>query len=224
MKPQPTKKDSNIHILHDKVIYIVSHNRFQSELLLFYLLHETGADCHMADDITDIPHEKSPQNILFLIECPGTDIEHCLNELPICIKDQLFNYPVALFNVTQGHGIENKAVSKGVKGIFYAQDPLPRFQKGVSAIFEGELWVSREILTKYVIESREKDKNDIQDNILTQREIQILAMISTGAKNEEIADKLFISPNTVKTHAYNIFKKIDVPNRLQAALWAAKNL
>jgi DNA-binding CsgD family transcriptional regulator len=49
-------------------------------------------------------------------------------------------------------------------------------------------------------------------------------MISVGAKNEEIADKLFISPNTVKTHIYNIFKKIDVPNRLQAALWAAKHL
>jgi len=49
-------------------------------------------------------------------------------------------------------------------------------------------------------------------------------MVAVGAKNEEIADELFISPNTVRTHIYNIFKKINVPNRLQAALWAAKNL
>jgi DNA-binding CsgD family transcriptional regulator len=71
------------------------------------------------------------------------------------------------------------------------------------------------------------------------REIEILSMVAFGAKNEQIADKLFISPNTVKTHVYNIFKispntvkthvynifkKISVPNRLQAALWAAKNL
>jgi LuxR family transcriptional regulator of csgAB operon len=45
-----------------------------------------------------------------------------------------------------------------------------------------------------------------------------------GATNEEIGAKLCISTNTVKTHVYNIFHKIKVPNRLQAALWAAKNL
>jgi DNA-binding CsgD family transcriptional regulator len=49
-------------------------------------------------------------------------------------------------------------------------------------------------------------------------------MIAVGATNDEIADKLFISPHTVKTHLYRIFKKINVPNRVQAALWAAKNL
>jgi DNA-binding CsgD family transcriptional regulator len=59
---------------------------------------------------------------------------------------------------------------------------------------------------------------------LTPREKEILALVSAGAKNEQIAEALHISPNTVKTHIYNIFKKIDVPNRLQAALWAVKNL
>jgi LuxR family transcriptional regulator of csgAB operon len=59
---------------------------------------------------------------------------------------------------------------------------------------------------------------------ITGREAQILAMVAVGAKNEEIADKLGISPHTVKTHIYNLCKKIGVPNRLQAALWAAKNL
>ena len=49
-------------------------------------------------------------------------------------------------------------------------------------------------------------------------------LVSAGAKNEQIAEELHISPNTVKTHIYNIFKKIGVPNRLQAALWAVKNL
>jgi len=43
-------------------------------------------------------------------------------------------------------------------------------------------------------------------------------------ENEEIAKELHVSLSTVKTHIYSIFKKIDVPNRLQAALWAAKYL
>lgn len=61
-------------------------------------------------------------------------------------------------------------------------------------------------------------------SILTQREVEILTHVAVGATNEEIADKLCISPHTVKTHVYNICKKVGAPNRLQAALWAAKNL
>jgi DNA-binding CsgD family transcriptional regulator len=48
-------------------------------------------------------------------------------------------------------------------------------------------------------------------------------MVASGATNEQISDRLFLSRHTVKTHVYNIFKKINVTNRLQAALWAAKN-
>jgi len=95
----------------------------------------------------------------------------------------------------------------------------------VSALFNDELWVSREIMTKTILENRDRDIITITDqNTLTPREIEILSFIALGAKNEHIAEELFISPNTVKTHIYNIFKKINVPNRLQAALWAAKNL
>jgi LuxR family transcriptional regulator of csgAB operon len=48
--------------------------------------------------------------------------------------------------------------------------------------------------------------------------------VENGAQNDEIAEKLFISPHTVKTHLCHIFKKISVPDRLQAVLWVAKNL
>jgi|GEM_PF-4210763 len=59
---------------------------------------------------------------------------------------------------------------------------------------------------------------------LTRREVEILDLISNGYANQQIADELFISPHTVKTHLHNIFKKIKVKRRLQAALWAAQNL
>ena len=80
------------------------------------------------------------------------------------------------------------------------------------------------IRDRFIPDDKGPDPAQMEASILTPREIEILSLVAIGAKNEEIAEKLYISSNTVKTHIYNIFKKIDVPNRLQAALWAAKNL
>ena len=97
-------------------------------------------------------------------------------------------------------------------------------------ILNGELWVSRDVLSKYVLEDRDYypsyDMKSIKraEQKLTKREQEILAMVSVGARNDEIADSLCISRHTVKTHLYNVFKKIHVADRLQAALWAAKEL
>jgi DNA-binding NarL/FixJ family response regulator len=120
-------------------------------------------------------------------------------------------------------GIEKEVTGSTISGIFYSSDPLNQFLKGVSAIFNGELWFSREVMTNLVRNSRNSNSSNIKDT-LTHREIEILSLIAVGEKNEDIAEKLFVSTNTVKTHIYNIFKKINVSNRLQAALWAAKNL
>ena len=61
-------------------------------------------------------------------------------------------------------------------------------------------------------------------DLLTIREKEILALVSSGYGNQQIADELCISIHTVKTHTYNIYQKIGVSSRLQATLWAAKYL
>ena len=59
-------------------------------------------------------------------------------------------------------------------------------------------------------------------NTLTQREQEILDKVAHGNSNKDIADELYISRHTVKTHIYNIFRKIDVSSRIQAALWSVE--
>jgi DNA-binding CsgD family transcriptional regulator len=63
-----------------------------------------------------------------------------------------------------------------------------------------------------------------QPHPLTSREQEILRLMAMGGTDDKIAEMLRISPRTVKNHLYHVFKKINVPNRVQASLWAAKNL
>jgi len=63
-----------------------------------------------------------------------------------------------------------------------------------------------------------------EHDLLTMREMEILNLLSTGAKNTDIAKQLSLSVHTIKTHIYHIYKKLDVENRTQAVNWASHNL
>jgi DNA-binding NarL/FixJ family response regulator len=226
--PSHTSKKGRAKVLAGRLVHIVGQHLFQNELIAFYLKREFGLQCSIGRDPLNIDTrilQRADWPALILIECPEKDLDAFLRGLKKGDSSITARHLVALFNVEHGQGIEEKAVARGIRGIFNSEDPIENLYKGIGAIFDGELWVSKEVLTNYIMEKMGKEVSSKQDKaLLTSREIEILAMISLGTKNEAIAEKLFISPNTVKTHIYNIFKKINVPNRLQAALWAAKNL
>ena len=100
--------------------------------------------------------------------------------------------------------------------------------KGVSAMLDNELWFSREAMSAFLLGKQNRPAEltvtPEEQTELSLREKEILRMLATGATNKDMADKLYLSLNTIKSHIYNIYKKIDVPNRLQASLWAAKHL
>ncbi len=227
MEKAPSR-DNEPAQLTDKVIYVIGPRRFQNELVVFFLEHETGVKCVEREDVRQFPatdNKDIRQTKLILLDCLETDLDSFLAELGSNAEKMLYQHLVVLFNVRPGLEIEEKALRKGIRGFFYQKDPLDRLAKGVRAIFNGELWATRGVMTKAILENRDKDIVSKKDtSLLTPREIEILTMIAVGARNEQIADELFISRNTVRTHIYNIFKKINVPNRLQAALWAVKNL
>lgn len=232
MTSNSSKKDVP-RVLRDRHVYIIGQHQFQNELIAVYLKREIDAQCSICKSPIDIhkkDNNRSDKPALILIEAPDNeDLDTYLKRFKKIDRNITDHHLMALFNVNGGQGIEKRAISLGIKGIFYGEASIESLRKGIAAIFNGELWVSREVLKQYVIETHVEEH--IEDSsaknekaLLTSREIEILAMIATGSTNEVIGEKLFISLNTVKTHIYNIFKKINVPNRLQAALWAAKNL
>lgn len=78
-------------------------------------------------------------------------------------------------------------------------------------------------LTPLMKDRLEKINKQNDDEILTRREIEVLKLLAEGLFNKEIAYKLSISEKTVKNHVSNIFKKIGVFDRTQAAVYAIKN-
>jgi len=224
MGPAMTKKQKNIPSSKSMPFYIVGHRRLENELMASYLERQTGGECFVIENINHIPKNNDRPKLVFW-NCYKKDLKNLLAELRAYnIHKQSANH-IVLFNVPTDLKFEKKFVLEGIHGFFYEHNPLDVFLKGVRAVIDGKLWLSRDMMTKCIFEGANDNRSltsDIKD--LTERETEILALVAVGSTNEEIADRLCISPNTVKSHLYKIFKKINVPNRVQASLWAAKNL
>lgn len=208
--------------------FIVGNRRLQNELMASYLERQTGDQCFVAENINHIP-SCNPKNNgrpkLVFWDCQKKDLKNILAELRAYTSRKQTENHIVLFNVPPTFEFEKKFVLEGIHGFFYENDPLDIFLKGVKAVINGKLWLSRDMMTKCIFEDSDKIKSSRKAlEFLTERQIEILALVAVGATNDEIAEKLFISPHTVKTHLYKTFKKINVPNRVQASLWAAQNL
>jgi len=95
----------------------------------------------------------------------------------------------------------------------------------VKSTYEGASWldprIAKIVLDKFVDKFGKFLKNDTMSD-LTERELDVLNLIAKGCSNQEISDNLYISLNTVKTHIKNIFQKLEVEDRTQAAMKAVK--
>ena len=210
----------------EKVVHIFGPNKLQNGLLALFLETETGLKCTCGP--MPVPtkngNKGAAQACLIMLDCRGIDCVKMRN-LGMEPNSTTSQCPIVLFNVEPDDEIEKEAVDRGVRGIFYDSEPPDRFTKGILAVLNGELWYSRKALSKCALEAKSHVKLPAGPAAtLTRREKEILTKIASGAGNKEIADDLCISTYTVKTHIYNIYKKINVPNRLQATLWMAEYL
>lgn len=116
-----------------------------------------------------------------------------------------------------------KAVDIGVDGYILKDSESAELKKAIRAVRDGENYIQPSLIPALNSQllSRDTDKDKISS--LTNRELEVLVQVANGMFNKEIATNLNISERTVKNHISNIFKKIDVSDRTQAAVFAIKN-
>lgn len=116
-----------------------------------------------------------------------------------------------------------KAFDIGTDGYILKKSCFMDLKKAIYEIMSGNSYIHPNLL--YILNSKllEKNLNKIKIKSLTKREIEVLIQVANGMFNKEIANNLNISERTVKNHLSNIFKKIDVSDRTQAAVFAIKN-
>lgn len=116
-----------------------------------------------------------------------------------------------------------KAIEVGVNGYVLKDSSAAVLKKAIFTVYQDGTYFEpllEEELKKGTSESETKSR---EDGVLTKREVEVLKLLAEGLFNKEIASKLDISEKTVKNHVSNIFKKIGVSDRTQAAVYAIKN-
>jgi DNA-binding NarL/FixJ family response regulator len=212
----------------ERPIFIVGNHKFSTELVAEYIDAKTPAKWAVFESLREVPPPENAHDTewrLIFVDCLGLKC----TDLPKIIQAEaahLLNHDLfALFNLERDCNVLMHLFNLGIRGFFFTDDRKEMLLKGICALKYGEMWVPREVMMQYInMYAHSPPTEPAENGELTRRERQVLCMIAGGASNQEIAAEIFVSPHTVKTHIYNIFKKIGVKTRVQAALWAAKHL
>ena len=120
-----------------------------------------------------------------------------------------------------------KAIRAGAKGYLSKNTSVSDLIKAIQVVFGDEFWVQRKLVTQFIngnfaADEEVDDRQQSRLASLTPREQDVLRSLVKGSTNKEIANELFISEKTVKSHLNQVFKKMNVSRRLEAILSAIK--
>ncbi|RDB42429.1 DNA-binding response regulator [Halomonas sp. DQ26W] len=136
--------------------------------------------------------------------------------------DILAHYPatrVVLLTVSEEESDLNLALKLGVKGYILKGVTSRELRRALASVARGEAFVSPTLAAELLADAtRSRHRREIDLDALTQREEQILKLLGDGLTNREIADRLCLAEKTVKHHMTNVLQKLQVRNRVEAAL------
>lgn len=111
------------------------------------------------------------------------------------------------------------AMEAGAKSYLLKTSSAQEVAEAIRSTFAGQQVMGPEVTQKMIEKEDEANQHHLHDD-LTQRELEVLTLIAQGKTNQEIADELFITLKTVKTHVSNILAKLEVSDRTQATIYA----
>lgn len=188
-------------------------------------LLETDSEINVVAEAGDgyeclnLTNKTKPDIVLLDINMPNMDGIQVLN----IMKQQKMLCKFIVLTIHNEIEYLVKALEIGCDGFILKDSDFDTLKKAIFSVYSGETYIEPSLMPLLNSSLAERDvlKEKVSD--LTRREMEVLKMIASGAFNKEIALTLNISERTVKNHVSNIFKKIGVSDRTQAAVFAIKN-
>ncbi|MDQ2087643.1 response regulator transcription factor [Herbivorax sp. ANBcel31] len=180
------------------------------------------AQASNGEEALSIARDKTPDVILMDINMPGMNGLQAIKE----IKDEKISSRVIVLTIHEDREYLFKTLHMGAEG-YVLKDADPNVLiEAIRSVNNGQSYIQANMTKELVKEFTRVTLNENrkgEENNLTSREREVLELIAEGMINKEIATKLYISEKTVKNHVSNIFKKLKVSDRTQAAIYAYKN-
>jgi DNA-binding NarL/FixJ family response regulator len=168
-----------------------------------------------------LAHELSPDVVLMDLSMPGMSGVEATQRLAAAAP----RTRVLILTVVADEGQVMDALLAGACGYLLKDAPIENLVEGIEAAARGESLISPRIARQLVDRVREPAGVEpaVSGADLTEREIEVLQLLARGLDNQQIAETLYLSPHTVKNHVSSILAKLQVENRIQAAVRAVRS-
>jgi DNA-binding NarL/FixJ family response regulator len=177
------------------------------------------AEARDGKEVLDILQRDEPDVLLLDLKMPGLDGLSTLQRL----QAQKIKTKVIVLTASDNEDEYVQAMKFGTSGIVLKQTATELLIKSIRKVHAGEIWLDSRttaaVMRQFASPSDSAAK-DRERSPLSQREREIVVLVAQGFKNKEIAERMFISEQTVKNHLHNIFDKLGVSDRLELALYA----
>lgn len=164
-----------------------------------------------------------PSLVLMDIELParsGIDVTRQL-------RDAFPTLPIVMLTAHADPELLFSAMQAGAAGYLLKHTPAPELVATLRRIADGEHALTPELAARFLREFQTRERPGARTNPpslppLSARETEVLKLLATGDTNRQIAKRLFVSEETIKSHVASIFRKLEVSDRTRAALLAVR--